>query len=67
LLIRIITPVELTVQFSKTMYSGTEESGFIRVTVNLLGESAGRSTVIVYVTTLPVTATGEQLCTRNFI
>ncbi|XP_065909246.1 uncharacterized protein [Dysidea avara] len=53
----IIDDEALTVQFNTTTFSGTEESGSVRVIVNLLGRTTGRSTVTVSVTTSPVTAT----------
>ena len=54
-----ITLIELTVQFNKTTLNGTEKSGSIIVTINLLGGTASHD-FNVSVTTSPVTATGEQ-------
>ena len=54
----MITPIELTVQFSRRAFTGTEESGSIKVTVDLHGGTASHD-FNVSVTTSPVTATGE--------
>ena len=57
-LLCIITLIELTVQFNTTTFSGTEESGFIMVTIVLLGGTANRDFNI-SIATSPVTAIGE--------
>lgn len=58
MLLSVITLVELRVQFSNNEYFGTEESGFIIMTINLLGGTASHD-FTVFVMTLPMTATGE--------
>ena len=57
-LLSVITLVELRVQFSNNEYFGTEESGFIIMTINLLGGTASHD-FTVSVMTLPMTAAGE--------
>jgi len=57
-LLSVITLVELRVQFSNNEYFGTEESGFIIMTINLLGGTANHD-FTVSVMILPMTATGE--------
>jgi len=57
-LLSVITLVELRVQFSNNEYFGTEESGFIIMTINLLGGTASHD-FTVSVMILPMTATGE--------
>ena len=54
----VITLIELTVQFNDTKYFGTEESGYIIVSIDLLGGTASHD-FNVSVITSPVTATGE--------
>ena len=56
----VITLIELTVQFNNIEFVGTEESGSIIVTVDLLGGTASHD-FNVSVTTSPVTAIGELL------
>ena len=54
----MITLIGLTVQFSTTIFSGTEESTSIIVTIDLHGGTTSHDFMI-SVTTSPVTATGE--------
>jgi len=57
-LLRVITLVELRVQFSSNEYVGREESGSITMIINLLGGTASHD-FTVSVMTSPMTATGE--------
>ena len=49
---------ELIVQFSQAVFNGTEESGSIVLTINLL-EGIANNTIAVLVNTSPVTAIGK--------
>ena len=57
-LLRVITLVELRVQFSSNEYVGREESDNITMIINLLGGTASHD-FTVSVMTSPMTATGE--------
>ena len=54
----MITLIELVVQFNRTTFSGTEESGSILVTIRLLGGTASHD-FAVSVATSQVNAIGE--------
>jgi len=62
----VISLIELTVQFNNSTYSGSEKSGYIVLTIELLGGTASHD-FNVSVTTSPVTATGEQTINNAFL
>ena len=56
----VLTQPDLMIQFSKAVYSGSEESRAILVTVNLVGGVARRDFNF-FILTLPMSATGNHL------
>jgi len=64
-LLCVISLLELTVQFTNSTYFGSEKSGYIVLTIELLGGTASHD-FNVSVTTSPVTATGEQTINNAF-
>ena len=55
---------ELTIQFSQAVYRGSEGSGGILVTINLVGGLASYD-VYFFVNTSAVSATGNNICAYN--